>query len=94
MYKVILTHHVIPGKLPALIRWHNDADKARKEAEPEYVPFKRYITVLGNLTRFVVEVPLETLPEHPIVWAEGDEGAGVYDMVIPGQSEMVILKEI
>lgn len=94
MYKVILTHHVIPGKLPELNRWFSTADRERKAANPEYVPPKRYITVLGNLTRFVIEFPLETLPDQMTVWADSAEGTGVYDMVIPGRSEMVVLKEL
>ena len=58
------------------------------------MPPKRYITVFGNLTQVVAEFPAETVPDYPVVWAEGDGGAGVYDMVIPGRSEMYVLKEI
>ena len=94
MYKIILTHRVIPGKLPELIRWCSNADKERKVANPEYVPPKRYITVFGDLTRFMAEFPVEVVPEHPPVWGAGDGTGGVGDMIVPGRSEMYVLKEI
>jgi len=94
MYKAILTHYVIPGKLPELVRWCSDADKERKAANPAYVAPKRYITVLGDVCKFVAEFPMETVPEHPPVWAGGDGTGGVGGMIVPGRTELVVLKEL
>ena len=94
MYKYVLVHHVIPGKLPELKRWFSNADSERKAEDPEYVPPKRYVTVIGDLTQVVAEFPLQVIPDPLPVWAEGVEGGGVYDLVVPGLTQASILKEI
>ena len=94
MYKIVLVLHVIPGRLPELKRWFSDADRKRKAKNPEYVPPKRYVTVFGNVTKIVAEFSVEAVPEHPTVWAAGTEGSGVYDFVVPGLTELSVLKEI
>ena len=95
MYKLVLIHKIIPGKLSAFERWVRNTDDKRKKQNPDYVPLKRYITVLGDLTKVVIEMEMETVPEHPIVWMENVENDGdLKDMIVPGTSEIYVLKEL
>jgi hypothetical protein len=95
MYKVVLVHEIIPGKLSDFKRWFRDADEKRKARNPNYTPPNRYITVIGTLTRVVLEWEYETVPDHPFVWSEGIETQGdLKDIVVPGMSEGYVLKEI
>ena len=95
MYKAILVHEVIPGKLSELKRWFQNADRERKAKNPDYRPPKRYITVIGNLTKFYGEFALETVPGHPSVWIESIEGEGdLKDLIVAGKTELRVLKEL
>jgi hypothetical protein len=93
MYKAVLVHEIVPGKLAEFKRWFQDADRERKARNPDYTPFRRYITVIGSLTRVYIEIEYETWPQRPIVWAEGVED-DFKNLVVAGQSEMYILKEL
>ena len=95
MYKAVLVHEIVPGKLSEFKRWFQDEDRERKASNPDYMPFKRYITVIGTLTRVHIEMELVTMPEHPIVWSEAVEGQGDFkDFVVAGNSELYVLKEL
>jgi hypothetical protein len=97
MYNVILTHEVLPGKLPAMKEWFIQQDKVRKERDPNYTPPRRYITVFGSVHQFVAEFEMEKLPENPWVFAESaPEGAQAefLTMIVPGRTELRVLKEI
>jgi hypothetical protein len=95
MYKAVLTHEVIPGKLSDLKQWFQNADQERKARNPDYTPPKRYITVIGNLTKFYGEVEREALPEHLSGWIENIEGQGnLKDLIVPGRTERYVLKEL
>ena len=95
MYKVMLVHEIIPGNLSAFKRWVQNADRERQAKNPDYVPPKRYITVIGLLTRVYIEFGWETLPDHPTVWSEAVEGHGEFkDLVVAGKSEGYVLKEL
>ena len=95
MYKAVLVHEVIPGKLSELKRWLRDADRERAAKNPDYKPPKRYTTVIGNLTKFYGEFEMEAVPAHPPDWIQGIEGSGnLKDMVVPGKTEMYVLKEL
>ena len=95
MYKFVLTHEIVPGKLSALKRWIKNADRERTAKNPGYKPYKRYITVIGSVTRIHIELEYETWPERPIVWSEVVEGQGEFkDLVVAGMSECTVLKEL
>jgi hypothetical protein len=95
MYKAVLVHEIVPGKLSELKRWFQDADRERKAKNPDYTPPKRYITVIGNLTKFYGEFALETVPVHPSVWIESIEGQGsLKDLIVAGKTELRVLKEL
>jgi hypothetical protein len=97
VYKLILTHEVLPGKLAAIEAWFKEQDRERKKRNPEYTPYRRYITVFGNVHRLVVEAEMEKLPEDPWVFAEGPPskaGAVFHEMIVPGRTELTLLKEL
>jgi hypothetical protein len=95
MYKAVLVHEVIPGKLSELKQWFQNADRERKSKNPNYTPPKRYITVIGSLTRVYCLIDWETVPDHPVVWSEIIEGQGEFkDLIVPGKSEGFVLKEL
>jgi len=91
----VLVHEVIPGKLSELKQWFRDADRERKAKNPDYKPPKRYITVIGDLTRFQGEFEMDKIPEDPSGWIENIEGQGnLKDLLVPGGSELYVLKEL
>ena len=48
MYKVVLSHIIIPGKYGELAEWCREADKKRKQENPAYVPPSRSINQYGG----------------------------------------------
>ena len=95
MYKMVIVHEIIPGKLSEYKRWYKQVDQERKAKNPDYVPPKRYVTVIGKLTRVIIEWERETMYEHFPVWSEAVETYGdLKDMVFPGGIEHYVLKEL
>jgi hypothetical protein len=99
MYKIILSHEVMPGKLADMKRWLVQQDIKRKEENPDYTPPKRYITVAGSVHQVTVEVEGEEIPvsmlEHPYAEgpAEGAQGEFL-QWIVPGRTEIRLLKEL
>ena len=95
MYKVVLTHEVIPEKLPEFIEWFKNADKKRREANPEYIPPKRYVTVYGNLRQVTIEMEFEEVPASMTksAWLEGKSSQEELSSMFT-RSEFALLKEI
>jgi hypothetical protein len=99
MYKIILSHEVMPGKLADMKRWIVQQDIKRKEENPDYTPPKRYITVAGSVHQVTVEVEGEEIPvymlEHPYAEhpAEGPQSEFL-QWIVPGRSEVRLLKEL
>ena len=95
MYKMVIVHEIIPGKLSEYKRWYKQVDQERKAKNPDYVPRKRYVTVVGKLTRVIIEWERETMYEHCPVWSEIVETHGdLKDIVFPGGIEHYVLKEL
>jgi hypothetical protein len=98
MYKIVLIHEVLPGKLAALKAWCSQQDQERKARDAAYTPPKRYITLFGSVHQVMVEAEVETIPEpflrgyaeHP---AEGAQGEFL-QLIVPGHSELRVLKEL
>jgi hypothetical protein len=98
MYKVVLTHLVAPGKQRAMEAWFKEADQKRAKVDPSYIVPKRYMTVFGSQSKVVCEFNVADIaalaeilePKVPIA-----SGTGSFlEFVVPGMSEMVLLKEI
>ena len=90
-----MVHEVIAGKLSELKRWFQNADQERKAQNPGYTPPKRYVTVIGSLTKFFGEFDLKAVPEHPSVWIENIERQGkLKNLVVAGKSELYVLREL
>ena len=97
MYKAQLIHEVLPGKFPEMQEWFRKADEKRKKEDPNYKPFKRYITVFGSVHRVIVEIEMEKVPEDPFLYAESTAPAGADDfqnLIVPGRTELLLLREI
>jgi hypothetical protein len=99
MYKIILSHEVMPGKLAEMKSWFAQRDSERKAENPDYKPLKRYVTVMGSVHQIIIEIEAEEIPpyvlersyaEHP---AEGAQGEFL-QWIVPGRSEMRLLKEL
>ena len=98
MYKAVLTHIVAPGKQRAVEAWFKEADEKRSKADPRYVVPRRYMTVFGSQSKIVCEFEIpdaKTLAESLEPKTPPATGTGSFlDLVVPGKSEMVLLKEI
>jgi len=102
MYKVVLTHEVLPGKLAELKAWFKQQDEQRQAQDPAYTPWKRYITVFGSVHQIVIEIEMDQPPEEP--WLSGyaefgpeqlDGAQGEFlKMIVPGQSELKLWKAL
>jgi hypothetical protein len=92
---MVIVHEIIPGKLAEFKRWYKQVDQERKAKNPDYVPPKRYVTVIGKLTRVIIEWEQETMFEHSPVWLETVETYGnLKAVVFPGGIEHCVLKEL
>ena len=98
MYKLVLTHEILPGKLGEIKVWFKQQDEERKQADPSYVPLKRYITVYGSVHQITIEIEMENTTDHPVVdgYAEmaSDASDDFHKMIVPGSSKITMLKEI
>jgi hypothetical protein len=96
-YKVVLTHEVLPGKLPAMHAWFRQQDVERAGQDASYVPPRRSTTIFGSVHQVRTEVELAGPPqvflergyaEHA---AEGAQGE-LLQLIAPGQSTMQVWK--
>ncbi|MCB9156317.1 MAG: hypothetical protein H6645_04285 [Caldilineaceae bacterium] len=98
MYKLVLTHELLPGKLGEMKAWLKQSDERRKQADPSYTAIKRYITVYGSVHQITIELEMENTTDHPFVDGYAEMVGGAQDdylkMIVPGSSELKILKEI
>ena len=101
MYKVVLTHEILPGKLAELIAWCKQQDQVRLAQDPTYKPYKRYVTVFGSVHQVVIEVEAAQPPQDwfTTAYAEvGPEELGgaqgeFLKLIVPGRTELKLLKE-
>ena len=91
-YKCLITHRVKPGHYKEVKKWFADADKNRREKNPEYKRPKRYVTVYGDTSEVVVEFEIDSDKEFHLhgSWLEGSFG---HEHHMDGV-EVTILKEI
>jgi hypothetical protein len=97
MYKALLIHEVLPGKLSEMKEWFKQADERYKKNDPNWKPFKRYITVFGSVHQVVIEIETEKVWVEPPVFAEGnptDASADFMKLIVPGRTETRLLKEL
>ena len=92
MYKAVLTHEIMPGKLPDVIEWLKEGDKKAREKNPDATLPTRYITVYGSVNQIVIEVENEEIPA--IVYAQATHNSDLLPLIVPGRTEMRLLKKI
>ena len=96
MYKLVLTHEILPGKLSAMKAWMKQRDEARRKRDPAYKPYKRYITVFGSVHQLVIELEVAKMEEEPLAYAgiAGEAQGEFMAMIVPGRTELRVLKEL
>jgi hypothetical protein len=101
MYKIVLSHEILPGRLPEITKWlQGNYDKQREEnpelkvpGDPDYDgPLRQYITVYGSVYQYVVEFETEEIPEH--IYALSTHNANIVPFIVPGRSENKVLKQL
>ena len=94
MYKVVLTHEVMPGKLPDVIKWLKASDeKARASNAPHGT---HYITVFGSAHKLINERELDEVPTSFVetAYAERTHNSELVQFLVPGRTEIVLLKKL
>ena len=89
MYKIVFSHLVAPGKKEA-VKTLLQERISRAPKDSPYASAKRYFTVTGQMTEFVLEVELESLSAEPEVWDDVE----FQQLTVPGSANTKVLKEI
>lgn len=103
MYKYVLTHEIMPGKLPEVKKWlQGNYDEMRKNdpsykgtADPSYQGIRQYITVYGSANQLVIEMEIEDpTASVPRAYAEATHNDGLLPFLVPGRTEVRLLKRL
>lgn len=92
MYKAVLTHEIMPGKLPDVIQWLKGDDEKARAKNPDAKRPTRFITMYGSVNQIVIEAEFEKIPE--MVYAEATHNKGLLPLIVPGRTEARLLKKI
>ncbi len=92
MYKAVLTHEIMPGKLPDVIQWLKKGDEKARAKNPDATLPVRFITVYGSVNQIVIEVETETVPDR--AYAEATHNEELLSLIVPGRTESRLLKKI
>ena len=99
MYKLVMTHEILPGKLPDVISWlQGNYDKLREKdpdlkvpGDPEYKgPLRQYVTVYGSVNQYVMELDTESIPDQ--VYALATHNKDLLPFLVPGSTKNKVLK--
>ncbi len=91
MYKLVLTHEVMPGRLPDVLKWL-ESDDAKHKDNPTYKPPVRWITVFGSVNQLVIEREAETIPD--MVYAQATHNNDLLPLIVPGRTTLQVLKRL
>ena len=106
MYQLIMTHEIMPGKMPEVIKWlQGNYDQMRKKdpkvkvpGDPDYKgPQRQYITVYGSAYQFVMEYDLEKVPEEgtpAVPYALATHNKALLPFLVPGRTVVQLLKQL
>ena len=103
MYKWVITHEIMPGKLPEVKKWlQGNYDKMRKNnpdykgtADPSYKGMRQYITVYGSAYQYVAEMDVDDPTKaEPLAYAESTHNEGLIQFVVPGTTVVSLLKRL
>ena len=100
MFKQVMTHEILPGKLPEVKKWlQGNYDELRKKDpnfkgpnHPDYKGPRQYITVYGSANQLVIELDLEKPME--ISYAEATHNEGLIPLIVPGRTVVQLLKKL
>jgi hypothetical protein len=103
MYQLVITHEIMPGKVPDVIKWlQGNYDQARKKdpnlkvpGDPDYRgPQRQYITVFGSAYQFVMELDMEKMPDAGQPYALATHNAALLPLIVPGRTVVQLLKQL
>lgn len=103
MYKYVITHEIMPGKVPDLIKWlQGNYDELRKKdpglkvpGDPDYKgPQRHYLSVFGSSYQFTMEFELEKLPEKWDPYALATHNAALLPLLVPGRTVTSLMQQI
>jgi hypothetical protein len=93
MYKVVLSHIIIPGKYDDLAEWCREADKKRKQENPAYVPPSRFINQYGDSFKVQIEFEFSEMPSEPMNYGKSNQPE-FFEFIVPGTTRMEVYKSI
>jgi hypothetical protein len=104
VYKVVFSYEIMPGKLDEYVAWCKQTDEQRKQQNPAYEPFRRFVTCFGSANQVVAEWTVEDPASATALWqmfeakgagpSERDSRGDLYSIVVPGSSKLRLLKEV
>ncbi len=92
MYKIVLSHEVLPGKLPEVVKWMQKGDDEARKKNPDFKPPSRFIGVFGSVNELVVELEADKIPE--VVYAEATHNRDLIPLIVPGRTVMQVFKRL
>jgi hypothetical protein len=102
MYQIVMTHEIMPGKTPEVIKWlQGNWDQMRKKdptlkvpGDPDYRGSQRqFITAIGSAYQFVLEMDVEKLDlDKTPLYAIATHNAPLLPLLVPGRSTIQVLK--
>ena len=93
MYKVVLSHIIIPGKYGELAEWCREADKKRKQENPAYVPPSRFINQYGDSFKVQIEFEHSEMPPEPMNYGSNNQPES-FEFIVPGTTRIEVYKSI
>ena len=93
MYKVVLSHIIIPCKYDELAEWCREADKKRKKENLAYVPPSRFINQYGDSFKVQIEFEHSEMPSEPMNYGKSNQ-LEFFEFIVPGTTRMEVYKSI
>ena len=84
----------MPGKFDALKKFLQKRIDEGKKDNPDRAPMKRYISMVGDVTEFIIDRDMESFPdlgEKP--WMEW-ETTEFQELTVPGSGHVKVFKDI
>ena len=91
MYKIVLSHIIVPGKYDELLAWCKKSDKERAEKNPEYVPPSRFINQYGDSFKIQIEWEHEEMPTNPMSYGSTNQPE-FFKFIVPGTTQIEVYK--
>ena len=91
MYKVVLSHSIVPGKYDELAEWCRKSDKQRAGENPGYVPPNRFINQYGDSFKVQIEWEHEEMPTNIFNYGSSNQPE-FFEFIVPGTTKIEVYK--